>query len=205
MNTVEPKSNSLTARLRWYQFSLRTLLAAVTLVAVLCAIGVCTHWVVSAGLFVLLVSVVLFVRATARASASIARIIAATILIFAVGVNMIDFFGGALSGIIGAAHGTDTDPDFNRILALSGFTCAAVALVNCLVLLVSRRGSFKTLLPVAAIGNCITLSLFVLAVIRPTLDVIGGAPNSVIFFVLAFVNINAIAARGTYLARPVLD
>jgi hypothetical protein len=177
------------------------LLAFVTVAAVLCAIGVCTRWVVSAGLSALLVSVVLLVRATARASASIAQIIAVTTLILGVGVNMIDLFGGAVSGIIGAAHGTDTDPGFNRVLALSGSTCAAIALVNCLVLMVSRRGFLNALLPVAVVGNCITLVLSALAVTQPRLDVIGGAPNSMIFYVLAFVSVNAIATRVAYLAR----
>jgi hypothetical protein len=32
----------------WYQFSLRSLLLFVLFVAVLCSIGVCTHWLVSA-------------------------------------------------------------------------------------------------------------------------------------------------------------
>src|SRR5579871_1455385 len=32
-------------RFRWYQFSLRTLLGIVTFVAVLCLLGIYTHWV----------------------------------------------------------------------------------------------------------------------------------------------------------------
>jgi hypothetical protein len=198
MNTVEPKSNSLADNHRWHQYSLRALLTFVTIVAILCSIGVCTHWIVSAGLSALLVSVVPLVRVTAQASASVARIIAVTTLILGVGVNMIYFLGAAVSGLIGAAHGTDTDPDFNRILALSGLTLAAIALVNCLTLLLLRRGLFKAIVPVAVFGNGVALVLSNLAVTHPTLDVIGGAP---FFYVLAFVSINAIAVRVTFLVR----
>jgi hypothetical protein len=35
-------------RFRWYQFSLRTLLGMTTFVAVLCSIGLYTHWILSA-------------------------------------------------------------------------------------------------------------------------------------------------------------
>jgi hypothetical protein len=45
-----------TPKLRWFQFSLRTLLVFVTLCAILCSLGVCTHWVVSATFGVAIVS-----------------------------------------------------------------------------------------------------------------------------------------------------
>ena len=35
-------------KFRWYQFSLRTLLAMTTFVAVLCSIGFYAHWIISA-------------------------------------------------------------------------------------------------------------------------------------------------------------
>jgi hypothetical protein len=37
-----------TPKLPWYQFSLRSLLLLTLFVAVLCSLGVCTHWFVSA-------------------------------------------------------------------------------------------------------------------------------------------------------------
>ena len=39
--------------LQWFQFSLRSLLLLVLFVAVLCSIGVCTHWLVSVAIVLL--------------------------------------------------------------------------------------------------------------------------------------------------------
>lgn len=36
------------SKLRWYQFSLRSLLGLTAFVAVLCSIGLCIHWILSA-------------------------------------------------------------------------------------------------------------------------------------------------------------
>ena len=41
MSTPEPE-------LRWYQFTLRSLMLLTLFVAVICSLGVCTHWLVSA-------------------------------------------------------------------------------------------------------------------------------------------------------------
>ena len=41
-----------TPKLPWYQFSLRSLLLLTVFVAVLCSLGVCTHWLVSVAIAV---------------------------------------------------------------------------------------------------------------------------------------------------------
>src|SRR5208283_1367185 len=68
MSTPEPE-------LRWYQFSLRSLLLLVLAVALFCSLGVCTNWVVS----VLLAAIVLI-------GGVMGRIVAGRRVGFAVGV-----------------------------------------------------------------------------------------------------------------------
>ena len=53
---------STPSKLPWYQFSLRSVLLLTLVVAVLCSIGACTHWLVS----VMLDSVVLIGGVTGR-------------------------------------------------------------------------------------------------------------------------------------------
>ncbi|MGD0654682.1 MAG: hypothetical protein ABSA16_10090 [Thermoguttaceae bacterium] len=196
---AEPKKKP--RRRRRFQYSLRTLLVFVFIVSVLCSIGACTHWVVPVELSAIAVSVTLLVTVTAWASATFARIAVVAAQMIGVFVNFIHMIHAILGGLIGFIHGTDTSADFNNLLALVGFSCAAVALINCLALLVSRRAFLQALLPLAAVGNCVTLVLATLAFACPRLDVIGGVPSFVIFYSLTFISINAIAVRLTYLVR----
>lgn len=189
-------------RRRWrFQYSLRTLMVFVFVVSILCSIGACTHWVVPVGLSAIAVSVLLLVTVTARASTTIASIAVVASQMIGVFVNFIHMILSILGGLIGLIHGTDSSPDFDNRLALVGFSCSAVALINCLALFSSPRIFFKAFLPLSVLGNCITLSLATLAITYPTLDVIGGVTSYVIFYSLTFISINAIAVRMTYLMR----
>jgi hypothetical protein len=189
-------------RRRWrFQYSLRTLMAFVFIVSILCSIGACTHWVVPVGLSTIAVSVLLLVTITERASATIASIAVVAAQMIGVFVNFIHMILSILGGLIGFMHGTDTSPDFDNRLTLIGFSCAAVALVNCLTLWSSPQVFYKVLLPISILGNFITMFLAILAITYPTLDVIGGLPSYVIFYSLTFISINAIAVRTTYLVR----
>jgi hypothetical protein len=187
---------------RWrFQYSLRTLLIFVFIVSVLCSVGACTHWIVPVGIAAIAVTITLLTMMTVRASATIASVSIVAAQMIGVFVNFIYMIHAIILGFIGFAHGTDTSPDFNNILALVGFSSSAIALINCLALWASPRVFFKALLPISILGNCITLFLATLAVTYPTLDVIGGLPSYVIFYSLTYISINAIAVRMAYLVR----
>jgi hypothetical protein len=155
------------------------------------------------GLITLFITVVLLATVTASASRAFARIAAVAAQIVGVVVNLSHLILAMLSGMIGFMHLTDTDAEFNNRLALVGFSCAGIAMVNCLALVGSRRAFFRVLLPMAAVGNCVTVTLAVLAFVRPTIDVIGGVSWSATFFGVTFISVNAIAIRAAYYARGV--
>ena len=200
MNMVESQPNPPAFRRRWYQFRLRMLLVFVSVVTVLCSIGVCTHWVVPIGLSAIAVSVTLLATVTARVNTALARITVVAAQVLGVGVNLIHLIHALLGALVGLL-GTDTSAHFDNLLVLIGFSCTVVAFINCLALLVSRQAFFQILLPIAAVGNCITFALAILAITYPRLDVIGGVPSSTIFYSLTFISINAIAVRVTYRVR----
>lgn len=197
MTTVTPQLAATKPPRRWYQFGLRTLLVFVTIVAIFCSIGVCIHWVVAAELSALVVFVALLAKITARAIAATAHIMVIVAQTIGVGVNVAHMILALLCGLIGFTHGTDTSAEFNNRLALVGFSCAAVAMVNCLALLASRRAFLQVLLPIAVAGNCITLALAILAIACPEIEVVGGVGPCVIYYSLTFISINAIAVRLT--------
>ncbi|MGD0516297.1 MAG: hypothetical protein ABSA26_02070 [Thermoguttaceae bacterium] len=197
-----PAEQKKETRRRWrFQYSLRTLLIFVSIVSVLCSVGVCTHWIVPVELSAIAVSVTLLATVTARASATFARIAFVAAQNIGIGINLIYLICALLCALIGLIHGTDTSADFNNFLALVGFSCAPIALINCLALLVSRLVSFKAILPIAAVGNCVTLFLATMAFACPEHYDIRGVEGFVIFYSLSFISINAITVRVTYLVR----
>src|SRR5208282_3004254 len=90
MNSSSRAANMVTSQPLWYQFSLWSLLLWTLFVAVLCSIGVCTHWFVSA------------VIAVIAAGGIVGRIVAGTRLGFATGVVY-----GTLFAVNGTARCAD--------------------------------------------------------------------------------------------------
>ena len=94
-NTPPPQDGSLpmtysaSPRRRWYQYSLRSLFLAGLFVAVLCSLGVCTHWLLSVAVAVMMVGGVVGRRVAGRRLGFVWGAINGSLLsIIAVGIFM---------------------------------------------------------------------------------------------------------------------
>jgi len=166
----------------------------VTIIAVLCSIGVCTHWCVSVGLVALAASVALSAAITARLNVTFARVAVRAAQDLGVAVNLPVCALALLCGFIGFTHA-----DYNILLALGGFLSAGVAAINCGAIFNPPRMFFSGVLTAAIVGNGIVIVIFaVLAAFFHTSDDIGILA---IFYGLAFVNANALAVKAAAYRR----
>jgi hypothetical protein len=191
---VESQPNSPESRHHWYQYSMRSLMVFVTIVAVLCSIGACTHWVVPIGLFVLAISVPIVTVVTTRETATFAHI-------FVIGAQFLGFGVNLFPVIIMFMIGTYTRSHFDNLRPLFDFLCNGIFLINCLALLIPQRATVIYLLPLVIVGNCITLGLGILAIVYPTFYMDGGVGSFIMLYGITFISTNAIAVKIAYLTR----
>jgi hypothetical protein len=210
MGMIESQPAAQTERCRQNRFDPWHILGVVGAVIALGAIGAYVHWAVAGGLFALVVSIALLAVVTARSHATAARVISVTAQTLGVGVNLIHLVLATLAGLIGLAHGTDTSPDFNNLVAVLGFSSAGISLLNCVALLAPRLALFYVLLPLAVLGNCTLLAAAIFGVVTakpspgfipPAVEIFGGIDHAIFFFGLALISASAITIRWTYLLR----